>query len=168
MGRNFTSEQQLIDHLHLDDSSAFEELYHRYCIPLYSYCLNKLGSPEDAKCITRDTFIDLWQNRHQLPVYFSISTHLYKDVRRRVIQTLNEKLEKEETAAFGESILPGFKLVNLKNARLPVWSASTQTRETEPAPAKKENYQHNWWNRYYPAMRLKSLRHALQHFANIW
>jgi hypothetical protein len=57
MSRNFTPEQDLIDKFLLGDAIAFEELSRRYSFPLYSYCLDKLNSPEDAKRIVRTIFI---------------------------------------------------------------------------------------------------------------
>ena len=96
MSRKFFPEETLVDRLLLDDTEAFEELYHRYCISLYMYCIGKLNSPEDARRIVREIFVALWDNRHSLPVNFSISLHLYTEVRRAVIKCINDKLNEEE------------------------------------------------------------------------
>ena len=123
MSRNFTSEEVLIDQMLLDDTSAFEELYHRYCYSLYTYCEGKLDSPEDAKIIVRDIFIALWVNRHSLPVGFSISFHLYTEVRKSVIKCLNEKLlENVDESAIEKKIIPGFSLSHLNEARKPAFN----------------------------------------------
>src|SRR5215510_7253103 len=92
MSRNFTPEQDLIDKFLLDDAEAFEELSRRYCYSLYSYCVTKLNSPEDARRIVRTIFISLWEKRHTLPFDFSISVYLYTEVRKAVVQCLNGKL----------------------------------------------------------------------------
>ena len=68
MSRNFTPDKILIDQLLLNDTEAFEELYHRHCYPLYNYCNEKLNSPADARAIVRDIFIGLWEKRQTLPV----------------------------------------------------------------------------------------------------
>ena len=95
MSRNFTPEQTLIDRLASDDTTAFEELSRRYCYSLYTYCMSKLNSSEDAKRIVRNIFIALWEDRQSLPIDFSISLHLYTEVRKSVVQSLNNKLNKE-------------------------------------------------------------------------
>ena len=93
MSRNFTPEQDLIDKLSVGDGPALEELSRRYSFPLYSYCMTKLDSPEDAKRIVRNIFISLWENRDRLPENFSLSVHLYTEVRKSVVQCINSKLK---------------------------------------------------------------------------
>jgi hypothetical protein len=118
MSRNFTPDETLIDRLLLNDTEAFEELYHRYCFYLYTYCMDKLDSPEDSRRIVGRIFIDLWENRHSLPVRFSISMHLYSGVRKAVVQCINEKLEgRAGWPALEKQILPGFQVMN-PNIRL--------------------------------------------------
>src|SRR4029453_18408992 len=92
MSRNYTPDETLVDRLLLNDTEAFEELHRRYCYSLYSYCVGKLNSIGDARQITRDIFIRLWENRKTLPVGFSVSSHLYHNVRRDVVNCINEKL----------------------------------------------------------------------------
>jgi DNA-directed RNA polymerase specialized sigma24 family protein len=119
MSRNFIEEQILIDRLSLNDTEAFEELYFRYWHGLYRYSQKKLHSPDDAKLIVRDIFRELWDNRHQLPVNFSLSRHLYQEVRKQVIKRLNEKLAAE--CKIIESWLPAeFTVESLQAARRPV------------------------------------------------
>ena len=93
MSRNFTPDETLIDQLFLNDTSAFEEIHHRYCYSLYAYCAGKLSSAADARQIVRDIFILLWEKRHTLPVGFSLSLYLYTEVRKCVVRCINEKLE---------------------------------------------------------------------------
>src|SRR5215218_7650141 len=145
MSRNFTPDETLIDQLLLDDTAAFEELHHRYCYPLYTYSLGKLQSKEDAKKIVRDIFIALWEQRHSLPVNFSISLHLYTEVRKAVVRCVNEKLlNAEETAAIEKQVIPGFSVVRLQKAKEPVRNIESNY---QPTLEKKEFYENPWWNR---------------------
>ncbi len=93
MSRILTPDQSLVDRLVLDDTEAFEELYRHYWHSLYRYSVRKLQSPADAKKIVRTIFIELWEQRHSLPVSFSLSQHLYAEVRKLVVKSLSEKLE---------------------------------------------------------------------------
>jgi hypothetical protein len=121
MSRNFTTDQVLIDRLLLDDTDAFEELYRRYWYALYVYSVKKLHSPDDAKCIVRDLFIELWKERKSWPVSFSVSQHLYDSVRKAVVKSLSLALSNSNnTEIIGEKILPGFSIQALQQARQPV------------------------------------------------
>ncbi len=167
MSRNFSPDEMLIDQLLLDDTEAFEELHHRYCYSLYSYCLDKLNSPQDAKRIVRDIFIPLWENRHTLPVDFSISLHLYTEVRKAVVKCVNEKLlDQTEAVTIEQQIIPEFSVRQLQKAKQPV--TNNFRKRSIPSPVvKKGNYENQWWYKY-PAMNLKGLRHAFQSMLNFW
>jgi len=166
MRRNFTPDQTLIDKLFLDDTLAFEELSRRYCYPLYTYCMSKLNSKEDSKRIVRNIFIALWENRSVLPVDFSISVHLYTEVRKAVIQCINVKLNKEtDTHVIEEYILPGFSLMELNKARLPIQKIIES--DTNSSLVKKGKYEEPMQYKY-SAINLKTLRHTLQKMLNLW
>lgn len=119
--RNFTPDQILIDRLIVNDTAAFEELYRRYWYSLYIYSVKKLYSPEDARMIVRNIFIQLWEKRHSWPIDFSISQHLYTEVRKGVIEYLNAKLNITSTNAMIQNeIENGFSVEALQQAKIPV------------------------------------------------
>ena len=121
MSRIVTNDQTLIDRINLDDTDAFEELYRLYWYGLYIYCLKKLQSSEDAKIIVRTIFTDLWEKRHTLPVSFSLSQHLYEQIRKTVVKRLSEKLADTGNQLTAEKqILNEFNAQYLQAASLPV------------------------------------------------
>lgn len=121
MSRTFTTDQELIDRLLLNDTDAFEELYCRYWYSLYSYGMKKLHSSDDARQIVKNIFINLWETRHSIPANFSVSQHLYTAVRRSVVERLNEKLENADYSDLLEQqIAAGFTATALQDARKPV------------------------------------------------
>ena len=144
MSRNFTSEETLIDQLHQDNTDSFEEIYHRNGILLYTYCLDKLNSPDDARRIVREIFVNLWENRQTLPIGFSVSIHLYTEVRKKVIQCINEKLnDKKDINIIKEQIIPGFNVLQLKKARQPVKTIFAAQSSIPAAIVYKKNQDHN-------------------------
>ena len=146
MSRNFIPEETLIDHLLLDDTAAFEELYHRYCYSLYSYCVNKLNSPADAKRIVRGVFIVLWEKRRHLPVGFSLSLYLYQEVRKSVVGCINEKLETEKDLLdIQTQVIPGFAVINLQKAKKPVRKSYSEIRYLQSL-TKDKSANTPWWN----------------------
>jgi DNA-directed RNA polymerase specialized sigma24 family protein len=169
MSRNFTSEQTLIDRLLADDTAAFEELSRRYCYSLYTYCLSKINSPEDAKRIVRNIFIALWEDRHWLPANFSLSLHLYTEVRKAVVQCLNSKLKTNANILVNEEqVIPGFSVQELQKAKQPVSRNISQPSKKSASALTKGKYEEQWWNKYTSAINLKVLKHGLKGMLNIW
>lgn len=121
MSRSFTSDQELIDRLILNDTDAFEELYRRYWYSLYTYCLKKLQSSDDSRQIVRDIFIQLWEKRQSWPIDFSVSHHLYTQVRQSVVRCLNHKLMSNDyNELLEQQISTGFTVEALSSASKPV------------------------------------------------
>jgi DNA-directed RNA polymerase specialized sigma24 family protein len=132
MSRNFTSDQQLIDSLRNNDTDAFEELFRRYWYNLYIYSVRKLRSSDDARQIVRDIFKDLWEKRLSWPANFSLSSHLYGEVRKAVVMSLNTKLTTEvNSQLIAKEILPGFSVNSLQQAKQPVMKKHVMQKPEE-------------------------------------
>ena len=134
MSRNFTSDQQLIDSLRNNDTDAFEELFRRYWYNLYIYSVRKLRSSDDARQIVRDIFKDLWEKRLAWPANFSLSSHLYAEVRQAVVKSLSTKLTTEvNSQIIDNEILPGFSINSLQQAKQPVMKKHVMQKPEEAA-----------------------------------
>jgi DNA-directed RNA polymerase specialized sigma24 family protein len=169
ISRNFTLEQTLIDKFTTGDAAALEELSRRYGYSLYSYCLAKLNSPEDAKRIVRNIFISLWETRDILPDNFSLPAHLYTEVRKAVVQCVNSKLKTSTNIpAIEKQIISGFSIAELQKAKQPVNNTSKQKSRYYFSAEKKRNYEEQWWDKLIPAINLKSLKHGLKSMLNLW
>ena len=167
MSRNFTPEQDLIDKFSVGDAAALEELSRRYSYSLYSYCTNKLDSPEDARRIVRNIFISLWEKRDRLPDDFSLSVYLYTEIRKAVVQCVNSKLKTSTNIPVIEKrIIPGFSISELQKARQFVNNNSKQKSRYYVSAVK--NYEEQWWNKFIPAINLKGLKHGLKSMLNLW
>ncbi|MGK2862930.1 MAG: RNA polymerase sigma factor [Chitinophagaceae bacterium] len=126
MSRFLSPDQLLIDRISLNDTEAFEKIYHLYWKSLYLYCLKKIESSEDAKIIVRSIFTDIWEKRHSLPVSFCLSKHLYQEVRKKVIKCISEKLAGQETrTSIEERLKVEFSVLSLQAARKPVSKSFT-------------------------------------------
>jgi len=68
-----------------------------------------------------DIFISIWEKRNEIPVTFSISRHLYTEVRKQVVKSLNSKLADQDEAACVETWLSKeFSIESLQAAKNPV------------------------------------------------
>lgn len=138
MSRNFASDQELIDRLLLNDTEAFEELYCRYWYSLFTYSLKKLQSTDDARQVVKNIFIELWEKRHSWPVNFSVSQHLYTEVRKAVVKCLKEKLVNESyNKLIEKQITEGFSVEALQPARTPVHGRHSELFIDRPVQDKK-------------------------------
>ncbi len=138
MSRNFCTDQELIDQLVLDDTSAFEELYQRYWFSLYSYAAVKLQSREDAAAVVKKIFVDLWEQRKILRIDFSIQKHFYATIRTEVLLCLNEKMEQAGPQSnLGKKVAREFRFDTLKKARNPVSSAAAFNDISAPEPQER-------------------------------
>lgn len=167
MSRNFTPEQTLIDRLLADDTAAFEELSRRYCGSLYTYCMSKLNSSEDSKRIVRNIFIALWENRQFLPLNFSLSLHLYTEVRRSVVQCINNKLNKApDISVIEEGIITGFEISEFQQAKQPARINYTKKPSDQYSPVTNRKNEEQGWNKFFPAAAFKGLKHVFQNMLN--
>lgn len=167
ISRNFTPEQALLDRLLADDASAMEELTRRYCYSLYKYCMEKLNSKEDSKRVVRNIFISLWEDRQTLPADFSLSTHLYTEVRKGVVQCINNKLNNTgDVSDIEEKIIPAFSATALQKAKQPVSTIYTPKSGSQPSVVVRRNYEESWWEKITPTVSLKNLKHALHNMVN--
>ena len=168
MRRNFTPDQTLIDELFLNNTDAFEELYHRHWYSLYSYSYGKLKSHKDAQTIVRNVFVSLWRERNRLSLNFSLSAYLYSEVRNEVVKCVNAKMNSHTEETFIENqIIPGFATRELAKAKKPVsynnvYPRPGRLRLSEINDSPKETL----WAKYYSRSNFKGLKQALQTMLN--
>ena len=169
MSRKFFPEVNLVDRLLLDDTEAFEELHHRYCISLYTYCMGKLNSPEDAKRIVREIFVALWENRQSLPVGFNVSIHLYTEVRKAVIKCINDKLNgNKDVDVIQRQVIPGFNVMQLKKAREFVKTEFKDRVNIETAMIHRHDQNEHNFNYYLNSIIMKNVKYAFQKVMHLW
>ncbi len=166
MSLKFLTEQELVDQLSQSSTEAFEELYKRYWFSLYTYCHDKLKSSADAKTVVSSIFISLWEKRSQLPVNFSMSAHLYTEVRAAVVKCINEKLSTEQDVdAIEKEIIPGFTVEQLKKAYERATPKQEKEKETYvplPIPVQQKE---PWWPAH---MNFKNLKYAFQRVMHLF
>lgn len=73
------SDSELLEQMHLNDSQAFADLYDRYKMSVYRYCLKVLADPAAAEDATHETFLKMFshagtlQNPQALRVWLLIT-----------------------------------------------------------------------------------------------
>lgn len=130
MNHNAT-DTELLDAIRIDDSTAFEDILGRYWFFLYQYSHGKTKSQEAAAEITRNIFIELWENRHFIPADFSLQVYLREKVRKSITYHLYKRIAEEPSnTELNEYLDAEFSLANLRSAYRPVSQPYKNKTET--------------------------------------
>ena len=131
MNQSYATDTELLDAIRIDDTTAFEGLISRYWFFLYQYSYGKTKSQETASEITRNIFIEIWENRHFIPADFSLQVYLREKVRKSITYHLYKKIAEEPSDTELTHYLDGeFSLDNLRSAYRPVSQSSKNSIET--------------------------------------
>ena len=73
-----------------DERSAFELLYTRYWERLYCYAAKAISNKTDAIDIVQETFIAVWEQRHQVTALQSLKAYLFAITRYKAIRYIRK------------------------------------------------------------------------------
>lgn len=85
------SDSELIRLLSADDQKAFEIIYNRYWERLFGIAYNRLRSRELAEEIIQDLFTELWDKRHKLTIYKSLTSYLFCAIKYKILNHLSSQ-----------------------------------------------------------------------------
>lgn len=119
------------------DEFAFVSLYNRYKTPVYAFCVKMLMSREAAQDVLQDTFLRVYENRHQLVKSDAFKAWVYTIARNQCLNYLrragrNVSLEEAPTTLSTERPTPFMQLekneqITLLNTFL--WKLKPEYRE---------------------------------------
>ncbi|OOG19941.1 hypothetical protein BWD42_08655 [Sphingobacterium sp. CZ-UAM] len=84
--------EQLLNKLRQGDTAAFQELYFRMRSKVIGFSYKFLRSQEEAKELTQEVFVKLWENREKIDACKNIESLLFVMVRHRMLDTWKRKL----------------------------------------------------------------------------
>jgi RNA polymerase sigma-70 factor (ECF subfamily) len=76
---------QLTELFGLGDIDAFEEIYNRYWLKLYSAAYKRVKERETAQEIVQDFFTSFWINREQVKIQTSLQGYLFTSIKYLVL-----------------------------------------------------------------------------------
>jgi RNA polymerase sigma-70 factor (ECF subfamily) len=71
------SDIDLVKALQNDNVEAFDLIYKKYSVKLYSFGLKYLGSVSDAEELVQSVFLKIWENRDTLKKELSLKSYLF-------------------------------------------------------------------------------------------
>lgn len=96
------SDDQLLELFEIGDAIAFEEIYNRYWLKLYSSAYKRLNKREQAQEIVQDLFTSFWLNRTHLKIHTSLQGYLFSSIKYSV---LNYKRAESVRTTYSEAYI---------------------------------------------------------------
>jgi RNA polymerase sigma-70 factor (ECF subfamily) len=81
------SDEELMDLAMNNDAHAFEVLFHRYQRRLFSFFYGLVLNTEEARDCVQETFLRLWQRRHQFARKGRFSAYLFQIAKNHFLDT---------------------------------------------------------------------------------
>ena len=75
---------------------AFETLFRAYYEPLCRYAYQFVENTETAEEIVQELFYTLWKERQNLQIFTSVNGYLYRSVKNKSLQHLEQKRVRED------------------------------------------------------------------------
>ncbi|WP_293312618.1 RNA polymerase sigma factor [Pedobacter sp. UBA5917] len=98
------SDNELIDLLKEDNQSAFAAIYQRYAESLAGFASSKLYNLDDARDVSHDLFVRLWEDRHKLVITGNLQSYLFAAIRYRIIDKIRRNITRQEYSAMRQSL----------------------------------------------------------------
>jgi RNA polymerase sigma-70 factor (ECF subfamily) len=99
---------QLTGLLELGDIGAFEEIYNRYWLKLYSAAYKRLKERETSKEIVQEFFTSFWINREQLKIQTSLQGYLFTSIKYLVLNYKRAEAVRNSYAEILQMVNSGF------------------------------------------------------------
>lgn len=89
--RNAVTDRALVERLRTDDSRAFDTLFNRHIATVYAYSYSRLRNRSDAEEAAQETFIALWERRHNIVIGETVVPWLLTAARYRCLNILRSR-----------------------------------------------------------------------------
>jgi RNA polymerase sigma-70 factor (ECF subfamily) len=81
------------------DEKAFSSFYELFWEPLYLYVFKVLQDQEEAMDVVQETFVAVWQQRHQMLLTHSISSYIYSIARYKAFSVIRKNIKQKDYLA---------------------------------------------------------------------
>ena len=97
---NNHDEKLLVSKLRNNDVKSFDLLYEKYSSKLFRFSFSLLKNHEDSKEIVQETFLRVWEKRHEIDSSKSFRSFLFTISYHLIIDQLRLKLKDQEYRSF--------------------------------------------------------------------
>lgn len=93
------TDNELLQQIAKDDSTAFSILYRRYWEELFLIAVKALRDKAGAADVVQDVFLSLWYRRQQLQIERSLSHYLHTAIRYKAIHYIEKNITRQDYLA---------------------------------------------------------------------
>jgi RNA polymerase sigma-70 factor (ECF subfamily) len=93
-------DQELLQLVADGDRPAYQYLFETYWNQVFGACLHLTKSPEQAKDLTQDIFLKIWDHRQKLPAVRNFDSYIYTIARNMVRDQLRTAIFRESNREF--------------------------------------------------------------------
>ena len=86
-----TPNETVISDIRLSNEAVFETVLRQYYAPLCRYARPILGDGDEAEEVVQTVFLTIWERRESLLITTSLKAYLYRAVRNRCLNRLNQQ-----------------------------------------------------------------------------
>jgi len=88
---NHENDWEIVERVKKGDESAFGEIYEKFKVPLYRFCVRMISDSEEALDIVHDVFLKLYENINAIEPVSSLSSLLFKMARNKCLNFLRDR-----------------------------------------------------------------------------
>jgi RNA polymerase sigma-70 factor (ECF subfamily) len=96
-------EKRWVKQLKNGDMSAFDSIYKKYSVRIYSFVFGIIKSKDDAQDIVQEVFIKLWDKRESLKEHLSFKSYLFTIAYNTTISLIRARVKEKDFAAMVKS-----------------------------------------------------------------
>jgi RNA polymerase sigma-70 factor (ECF subfamily) len=96
-------EKRWIKQMKSGDMSAFDSIYKKYSIRIYSFVFGIIKSKDDAQDIVQEVFIKLWDKRETLKEHLSFKSFIFTIAYNTTISLIRKRVKEKDFAALVKS-----------------------------------------------------------------
>lgn len=85
------TDRQLLQSTTRRDEGAFNELYHRYSIPIYNYLLRLIHEQTVAEELLQEVFVAVWEGAGRFRGHAKVSTWLFRIAHHQAVDWLRKQ-----------------------------------------------------------------------------
>ncbi len=85
------TDKNLIAQLKKADANAFKVIFEQYWAQVYTICYNNTGSREDAKELTQEIFLSLWERKTELEITGPLEHYLNRAAKLQIFNHFRNK-----------------------------------------------------------------------------
>lgn len=98
------SNTELVKLLKKGDTTAFDDIYYKYCKKLHAFVMMYLKQEEDAEGVVQEVFVKIWQSRGKIDINASFESFLFTIAYNATMSLLRKRMSEAKSREYLKSL----------------------------------------------------------------